>query len=1366
MQAHNDNTFDVFAVAAFNTKPIKRTLKQGATLKDLLGAYNEQIVLYDNVVIMVGGEIVPPDYWHRVKPKAGTVVNVCVRPAGGGGRKSPLATVLGIVVTLAAPGIGNALAIGALNAGVGLTAAQGIFLGKALGFAVGAVGKLLVSAIAPPPKPKAAARANVNNAAESPTLFIEGASNQLDRTGVVPVNLGTNRVYPKQAALPYTETVNNEQFVRQLFTYGYGDQVEIEDIRIGETSITEYEGVTLEHKLAADLKNGTSLYSNDVFQDGFNVLLSQPDGYTTRTSQANADELIIDITFDRGLAEFNAQGQRLAREVVLDAQYAPTGTSNWSSGFESYKSYAAQTISINAIQGYDGFGRSRYRKDLIVLDTASGVGSVVGGTHIGFNVNSLIAPPTPHGKTPIATVIIEQRVGIAPSVTYHYTIIDNRDPALFGNVIEDSGDFVASENTGFNPPAIDLTAGGIKFKGLVINNSTTSAFRRTVRFNVPNGQYDVRVKRITADSASDQIFDTAYWTALKTVSYTAPVSADGVNGTAIRIKASEQLNGSIDQFNVLLSTLMPDYDSGTDTWVTRKTSNPASIYRYVLQGTPNAKPLTDSQIDLDALEEWHTHCETQGYTYDYYIDYEASVDDILRDVAAAGAASPAIVDGKRTVVVDKVKTDIVQIVTPRNSWGYKAELTYPELPHAFHVEFRNKDKGYRVDQRTVYDDGYNSGNATKFERLEYLSTTSSDLAFKHGRRHIASVRLRPESHIFFMDVEHLVATRGDRIKLVNDVPLIGVGHGRISAVTDDTTNVTSVTLDDVVQLSSSSTYYIRIRKANGDQLYKELSSASGEVSTVSFATPFPIAETPAVGDLCYVVETGKELDLIIAEIRPGPNLSAQIRAVDYAPEIFTAESTSIPAFQSNITLPFELRRPTVPQLLSIQSDESVMVRNSDGSWQTRMVINLQNNNEFDVSPSVRVRQSGADAFELAQVVASSANQVVITGLQDGFYYDLEIRYKNGSSNLVSPILPINNIKFEGAVATPDNVAGFISAISGDTIEFQWNPNSDIDLSHYKLKYSAAYSGAVWNTAQVLRDNITTNNLSLPFLGGTYMIKAVDVLGNESATETAIITYNPGNIRNVVQTITESTSFPGTKSNVRVDNATLRLEDTDSEGVYTFSGSTDLGAVFTSYVTASVTASGTFVNNIYDIPNIFEVDDIFGVGGGDIMAEPDILALEDVYGIDPADWSVELQIRTTQDDPTGSPTWTSWEELQAGFYQFWGAEYRLKLTSLADGISPSVSTLAVTIDMPDRIVSAEDITVEIAGKSISYATDHDGAFKDNPSVQITIQDGAVDDRIEFTSKTASGFTVKIYNATSAAYVQRLIDYTVAGYGKVE
>src|SRR5690606_29817070 len=104
---------------------------------------------------------------------------------------------------------------------------------------------------APPPKPKlnSFSPATSGQKTKRQTLFIQGARNQLVPFGVMPVVLGTHRMFPYQAAKPYTETVGDLQYARQLFTWGFGNQLSLAEEKIGDTLLSAFTGVETTHVL-------------------------------------------------------------------------------------------------------------------------------------------------------------------------------------------------------------------------------------------------------------------------------------------------------------------------------------------------------------------------------------------------------------------------------------------------------------------------------------------------------------------------------------------------------------------------------------------------------------------------------------------------------------------------------------------------------------------------------------------------------------------------------------------------------------------------------------------------------------------------------------------------------------------------------------------------------------------------------------------------------------------------------------------------------------------------------------------------------------------------------------------------------------
>lgn len=1284
------------------------------------------------LVVTVNNEVLDTDKWLDYKLKKGELVGLNFIPTGGGdGGKNPLATILNIVVAVA-------VVVFAPQAVPAMAGYLGVSEGVAAGiYYIGSSMLLSLGNYALMSTPNQS-RLNTGSSKESQTRFIEGATNAISKYGVVPVNLGTNRMFPPQAALPYTETSGNNQYCRQLFTYGYGN-VMVNERKLGETDIQDYDEVEIEDKLNANLSDGVKLYTNDVYQESLNVALTKEVGYVTRTTQKDCDECELDITFNALVlyGQGDYAGIKANTTVSFEIQYAPTGTENWSTSFGGIEVSSSQSLAFNLTNAsslYWGLQRNFF----IILNTADGlVRSTSVLTYYGWVVEPSLSTN-------------EVLLGYINGRTLQ--LVDNRS-ALVGKYISSINDFPLSLNKN-NLSSSVVTVGGGKLTGssgtLNVTAATTSTLRKVKRFSFPTrGQYDVRIRRITNDSTSEYLLNDSYLTAIRSITYTNPVKFKDISGTAIRIKATEQLSGTIDRYNCIVTTLVKSYNTETKQWEeNRPSSNPADLFRYVLQSPAFAKRLTDDKIDIEKLEEWAEYCEENKLSYNNIIDYETSIDDVLNDICAAGVATLSKVNNIYSVIIDNERPIIKGLVTPRNSWDYSGSINYPEIPHALRVEFRNKEVGYETDERIVYADGYDESNATLYERIEFTSCTNADLAYWYGRRYFATALLQPETHMFKMDFESLTFNRGDRITLVNDVILVGVGQGRITSLkTDDSGNITGFIIDDTLTIPPVTNLGVRIRDNGGKGInYYQLVNVTGEQNSFTFTTPISSEIAPILGSLCAFVEDGKELDLIITQIKPSSNQTATITAVNYAPERFNPIG-KIPPFESNITLAADFYKPYAPELAGdVQTDEKVMIRNSDGSLTSVMVVPLINRNGNDVVPVIRVKMQGSTEWFVPSTVKKEAEQILITGLEDGQNYDVEIRYQRQTGlQLLSDALILKNIKFIGGSNPPKKVQNFRLTVTNGMALFEWAPNDDIDISHYVIRYSADTEDVTWESAQIVMDRITSTSITNIIHKGIYLIKAVDMLGNTSEEPTVIFSNETGTFKNVVEELIQQPGWSGVKENVYVGEDKIQLDIGDTIGYYYFDPEVlDLGAIYECSLTANVRAEVRKRDRIRDMELIRSLGSIRDIGK-DINNE--------------GAWSVELEMSLSND----GLTWSDWTTFVAAKQQFRAIKFRIKLYSSNEHISPSVSIAQITVDMPDRYETGEDI--QITDANTGAVVQYDNRFRNNPAVNITLQDASIDDRIEYVVKNNQGFTIKVFNGTLNSYVTRSFDYLAAGYGKV-
>lgn len=1082
-------------------------VEEGKTLQQILHLVQPDPVLLQHAHIFDGDRLISRDLWEDYIPKINSNITIRVVPTGGGddGNKG-LRIVLALVILVVS--LGTAWWIGG---------AFGAFVGGTVGIG----GSLLVNALVPPAEPKIDDKGEDQSRSLS---LIEGARNDVRPFGVIPSVLGSVRMVPPFAAKPFTEFLGSTQFLRLLWCWGYGE-LQVEDLKIGETLIDDFADADDLEEIDGPLTYpGTltdpplEIYTQTVFEEDLNEPLTNVDGTedwardgVIRTSQPNADEISLDIFFP-GLVRLQTDGDIKLVKVELQAQFRVTGSSDTWEVTTAGSPFASRTKDLGSAPApfRKIFGRktvlaTSYRTDVLLLNSKTGTLRVREGDRT--QILSLAKPPKFNRLNWLQLATID-RDSVTQNAVIDAHITDTRkDDYPF----DDNDPETVWSGTDFNVTAgatdktLEIAAGTLYSEFLVAEEKTSSGVIKnfSFKFDAP-GQFDVRVRRVTIDSTGANKIDKAFWRKLRTIRNVPPINKKGLALTEMKIKVTEKLDGILDSLSGLVTTIAKDWNGSV--WVERATNNPASLIRHVLQGPANARALPDSRLNLIDLQDFHLHCETKGYSFNMVRDFPSDIRSTLRDIAAAGRGTPNLKDGKWGVVFDKVQTIPTQHFSPRNTFNFNGDILYPDLPHGFKIRFFNASKGYRQDSMIVYRDTFDVNNSSKFEELELPGVTDEEQIFILGRYHIAVAERRREEYSFNADIEHLVCTRGDLVKFTNDVPLFGITSGRVKVVQDDGTDATGVTVDEPLSMAAGGNYSLRFRKADGTTLVRVLVTNAGLQTTVVFTTKILIANGPQVGDLFMFGTTGKEsVDLLVKNIIPLSELNAKLTCVDYAPEVFDADLSPLPPFNSQITISpgFE-----VPFIIDVRSDEFVLLRNSDGTLNSRILITLGavsavTNTVEAVQCQFRI--TGNNQFLFCPEHPPGVREISIIPVQDKETYDFRLRYKYKDGTFGEWTDTVSHTII-GKSNPPADVQDFRKVIGTDSVTLRWDTNTDPDIKEYEIR-----DGSSWG-AGVLVDKVDGTSLVVPVFTGTktFQIKAIDTSGNEStnAVSTSITVTVP------------------------------------------------------------------------------------------------------------------------------------------------------------------------------------------------------------------------------------------------------------------
>ena len=354
----------------------------------------------------------------------------------------------------------------------------------------------------------------------------------------------------------------------------------------------------------------------------------------------------------------------------------------------------------------------------------------------------------------------------------------------------------------------------------------------------------------------------------------------------------------------------------------------------------------------------------------------------------------------------------------------------------------------------------------------------------------------------------------------------------------------------------------------------------------------------------------------------------------------------------------------------------------------------------------------------------------------------------------------------GGIASPADVEDFSCNIIGSDAHLSWTQIPDLDLAYYAIRFSTQTSGASWANSVSLVEKVArpATSITVPARVGSYLIKAVDKSGNLSANETIIATNisTIGNF-NAVATQTESPAFSGTKTNTIVSDGTLRLDSSElfdsatgnfdsatsffdsgvtsfdlySSGTYVFASPIDIGAVYTSRVTASITQTSD------------NLDDLFDARTGDFDD-----ASSSFDGDTPANCNAHIEIALSNDNIT----YTSFRNFVVGDYTARYYKFRVSLVSFDLSSTPVISALSVSIDMPDRIFSGNDIVSGTGTYTVVFTLPF---YSNSYAVGITAQGLNTGDFFTISNKTVNGFDVAFKNSASTG-VTKTFDYLAKGY----
>ena len=421
-----------------------------------------------------------------------------------------------------------------------------------------------------------------------------------------------------------------------------------------------------------------------------------------------------------------------------------------------------------------------------------------------------------------------------------------------------------------------------------------------------------------------------------------------------------------------------------------------------------------------------------------------------------------------------------------------------------------------------------------------------------------------------------------------------------------------------------------------------------------------------------------------------------------------------------------------------------------------------------------------------QAVDTSSPSVTLRNLRAGRLY-VQIQAKNSLDK--GSQITAADFELQGKTAAPAAVTNFSMIPVNGQARLTWTQAADLDVrvgGYVRLRHSPDLSGVTWPTSTSISEQISgsATEAYADLKAGTYSAKFVDSGGRESLTA-ALIEFTKADLQSVEVVgalgSTEDPSFSGTKTNLTVDTANNELELATTGEELAAIGAFDLedgGALlleddseYTLQGDSKLNTSGTYV---FNSGNTFTLSDVFSLRlestlrarsffpyGERIDDELDFDLITEFDGTAPNTCDVELYIRTTQDDPANSPTFTSWRRFNNAEFKARGYQVKAEFSTGGPQEQIAVDQLRVQAQMPKRTLTGTVTTSTSADVSVTYGAGN--KFYVAPDVGIVMAAQNSGENYVISNPSATGFDVSVYDSVGGSRIAKAITWTATGYG---
>ena len=706
------------------------------------------------------------------------------------------------------------------------------------------------------------------------------------------------------------------------------------------------------------------------------------------------------------------------------------------------------------------------------------------------------------------------------------------------------------------------------------------------------------------------------------------------------------------------------------------------------------------------------------------------------------------------------------------------------------VSYFNMDSK-EVDFEVVEDATAISKLGTIVKQVKAFGCTSRNQAARLGRAILFAEQNESETCSFTTSIDSgLLVRPGSVIEVADPVRAGSRRGGRIVSATTTTINIDAEAQTNLPALNDNPT--ISAMLSDGTVEVGSISDITGAVITVNSVvktdsegnqtTQSTFTSAPATNSPYLISSTTLQTQLFrVIQIEEQNDINYAITALTYVEGKYNFIENNIPLPERKIST---LNDPLSPPSNLTAVEKTIVV---NGVARTKLIISWKEPATTFNSDTGTVfeKPQGASQYQLNYRFVAEDNikdnfitQVVfgndfeIMDTKKG-KYDIEVYSYNAAGKLSTSPLS-GSISTDGKIDPPEDVAGLtIEPINEQFVRLRFTQSVALDVLHggrvFVRHSNQTGTGATFESAVDVIPAVAgaSNEVICPALPGTYLVKFQDDGGRFSVNATSVslslvdildsITVKTDRedtdsppFNNTTSSLFNNTEYSSSRGGLILTSIGITSPATKATGTYDFGATLDLEGTFSLVLKRHFQSAGFYPSDLFDSKT--GLVDTWPTWDGDVADRV----------------NAKLSVRTTTDNPSSSPTYTSFNEIANGTFKGRGFQFRATLETTDPAQNIVVQQLGYSAEMPSRTEQSSVIASGAGAKAVTFTAPFFVGTSSitgipKPSVNVSPQNMATGDYFELSSISGTGFTVHFKNSSNAS-IDRNFTYSAVGFGK--